>query len=144
MRLRHTFAEYTKRNRILKELGYASYRAYLQSPLWKRIRTDVMDVCGRKCEMCGKKARQVHHDWYSVQNLKGDTLDGMMGTCGECHKGVEFHRDGTKASPGSVRGHVRSRQGQPSKKRKKATKRRRKVLSAMRRDRDIHERMCDR
>ena len=146
MRARHTFGEYAKRNRILKEMGYESYPAYLASPLWARIRVDVLNLCRSRCEMCGERANQVHHNRYSEANLKGESIDGMIGTCGKCHKGVEFHRDGSKASPGMVRGHVKSRQGQKpiTKKQKKSKKRRRRTLFEMRRDREFHEKMCDR
>jgi 5-methylcytosine-specific restriction endonuclease McrA len=105
-------SSYKERDLILKKAGFASYRDYLSSPTWWKIRARVMEKAGGKCRICGGKAAQAHHVFYSRSNLKGSNLTGVVAICRQCHEEVEF-TDGKKlnqeasrkkysaASPGS-------------------------------------------
>jgi hypothetical protein len=63
----------------------AKYKAYLQSPLWKRRRDLVMKRCGGICEGCGtRRATEVHHVTY--QHVFRELLFELRGLCDGCHK----------------------------------------------------------
>lgn len=81
---------YVRRNEILKGLGYSSYRQYLASDVWRKIRSDVLSAT-KSCWCCrSKPATQVHHTEYTLENLSGATTSGLVGMCGGCHYGSEF------------------------------------------------------
>ena len=90
--------EYTVRNEILCELGFKNYRAYLRSPLWKRIRKAKITKDPR-CWSCDKPGRQIHHSVYSRAVLTGDTDAGLWTLCARCHRYCEFTRNGHKRQP---------------------------------------------
>jgi 5-methylcytosine-specific restriction endonuclease McrA len=92
-----TGSRYSRRNAVLAEMGYSSYRAYLASDLWKSIRERVLERDGGMCRMCLKrKARSVHHITYHEDTLRGETLDQLVSVCGGCHVVSEFDRKGEK------------------------------------------------
>ena len=97
-------ASYLARARNLRRLGFRSYREYLASDLWKAIRDRVLDRdCGR-CAFCHFfEAVSVHHMLYDAATLRGDTLEHLKSTCGKCHLGIEFDRDGNKREMCSAR-----------------------------------------
>jgi hypothetical protein len=81
---------YRYRNDNLRQLGFESYRAYLDSPLWKNIRVRVLERAQQTCERCRKNpARQVHHRAYDPTTLRGDSIDALTATCGGCHRHAE-------------------------------------------------------
>lgn len=85
-----------KRDKRLKRLGFASYRDYLRSDLWKAIRVAKLELTPR-CEICdSSRATQVHHLRYTYSCLKGKNPVPLVSACPECHKRLEFKRDGTK------------------------------------------------
>lgn len=84
------FAAYAVRNAILADLGYPTYKAYLESSLWNAIRQRVLSKLGRGCYVCGFTARTIHHRQYAREVLTGDTLDGLTPLCKECHNKIEF------------------------------------------------------
>ena len=45
----------------LKLLGFASYSAYLKSPLWRAVKSKVIKVKGDTCFLCHRQADTVHH-----------------------------------------------------------------------------------
>lgn len=90
--------EYAVRNGILLELGFKNYRAYLRSPLWKRIRKAKITKDPR-CWACEKPGRQIHHSVYSREVLLGDTDIGLWTLCARCHRYCEFTRAGHKRQP---------------------------------------------
>ena len=94
---------YDERDAIIRSLGFESYKAYLQSDLWRSIRSRVYEKHGHKCYVCRKQgvfkvpATEVHHRRYTPQNLAGESIFGMFPVCRECHISVEF-KDGRKVS----------------------------------------------
>lgn len=89
---------YGSRNRTLLAMGYESYHAYLQSDLWKQIRSSVLSK-SRVCISCGGRACVVHHSRYDENTLRGITLIHLHPVCEPCHSKAEFLRDGNKATP---------------------------------------------
>jgi hypothetical protein len=100
---------YKARNRILKALEFASYDAYLASPLWAEIRERKLASEGRRCFACGKLATQVHHGGYDKLTLSGpgeqSSYDGaitwekwlelaeLYAVCSTCHEWAEKFLD---------------------------------------------------
>lgn len=82
--------EYAKRNATLKQLGFASYREYLESPLWAEIRARVFRLKGSECFLCGGAATQLHHNRYRLEELTGDNLKEIKPLCRPCHEQIEF------------------------------------------------------
>lgn len=99
---------YKERNRILKELGFASYKKYLNSPLWESIRLAVLSRDKHKCFGCGRQAKQVHHMAYTLDNLAGRDLSRLRSLCGGCHRGIEF-RWQQKMPLGKANGRLRKK-----------------------------------
>ena len=94
---KHAGTRYDRRNAILAEMGFVSYKEYLASDLWKKIRRTVL-CDGNACLVCGKRANQVHHTKYTLANLSGESLEGMVPICRECHQNIEFNRKQQKVS----------------------------------------------
>lgn len=88
--------EYAARNRILRDMGFASYADYLKSDLWKEIRLKVLERADFTCHICQGDASQVHHRLYFREVLEGKWLNCMNAICVECHKLGEFSDDGEK------------------------------------------------
>ena len=98
------YLEYVERNKSLKEMGFNSYRAYLASKLWKKIRAEVL---GDKplCLICQKPAYEAHHLSYGKDVLLGKDLTQIVSLCGDCHHKIEFrNRDGKKLNPAQASG----------------------------------------
>lgn len=76
-----------KREAILRDRGFSSYSDYLASRLWMTIRWRVMLAADKRCQFCRQRAaRQVHHKFYTVNNLMGTNVDGLVAVCARCHK----------------------------------------------------------
>lgn len=71
------------------------YWNYLQSPLWKIIRSRKLSK-NPNCELCGELANQVHHTEYTDDVLDGRDDSKLVSICGPCHKMIEFDIDGNK------------------------------------------------
>lgn len=85
------FKTYQDRNELLKTLGFRSYKAYLASPEWARIRHRVLLRAKDQCEICRSAvATQVHHKQYDKETLLGKTLKHLIATCDDCHVLGEF------------------------------------------------------
>ena len=89
--------EYHKRDEILKKMGYASYREYLRSPKWRKIRNRAMKKAKGLCKLCGDPARDVHHLSYTKQVLLGGKGRMLIALCRPCHEDGEF-ADGRKTT----------------------------------------------
>lgn len=96
---------YERRDSLLKQLNLAvSYAEYLESDLWKFIRTAVFGAAGGKCKLCGSEASEVHHLKYDRNTLTGKplflkpprALRHLVALCRECHVRVEFTPAGIK------------------------------------------------
>lgn len=75
---------------IVRRLGYASYKDYLKTPLWREhIWPRIMERDSYTCQ-CGKKATQVHHHDYTEAVMRGDDDSLLISLCVTCHKIVEF------------------------------------------------------
>lgn len=91
-------AQYAERDAIVKSLGYSSYRTYLHSAIWKGIRHNVL-LQNTRCRACGKKATQIHHNRYLLEDMNGKCLEHLIPVCGTCHRAAEFSKDGSKIGP---------------------------------------------
>jgi hypothetical protein len=90
---------YIRRNKLLKRLGFTSYKAYLATDLWKRIRDSHLKS-HPLCFGCGRTAKTVHHGQYTPANLLGHTSEHLYSICHGCHERIEFHhRTGRKLTP---------------------------------------------
>jgi|SRR6185295_14794952 len=81
---------YSDRNRMLLEMGFASYAAYLRSQLWASIRRRVYEIKGGWCYLCGRQATELHHNRYHLADLEGRRLRYISPICRGCHHGIEF------------------------------------------------------
>lgn len=82
--------EYRNRNHLLRDMGFASYREYLASDLWARIRAEVFRQKGVECFLCGGVATQLHHNRYRMQELTGEKIKEIKPVCRSCHENIEF------------------------------------------------------
>ena len=71
--------------RVLREMGYSCYAEYLQSDTWMRIRRRVLKKAKGRCSDCPSAAAQVHHEEYTVENLKGKSYRFLEALCDDCH-----------------------------------------------------------
>jgi hypothetical protein len=81
---------YFSRNLILKEIGFNTYKDYLKSELWKKIRKKVLAREKNVCEICQCHGNQVHHSRYHKNDLTGKNLNFLHVLCGDCHEKIEF------------------------------------------------------
>lgn len=89
---------YGDRNELLKTMGYDSYKAYLNSPLWADIRKRAYYVHGSLCRLCDAPATVIHHIGYGKSVLEGRTLHQLAPLCVGCHAKVEFRKGQRKRS----------------------------------------------
>lgn len=80
---------YTLRNIFLKELGYKSYKEYLQSQDWKSIRDNILKE-SPNCILCENKAVLLHHTKYDISALLGLRKHVLASLCYHCHEKIEF------------------------------------------------------
>lgn len=76
-------------------MGFDSYKAYLASDLWKKIRSAQLAE-HPNCFGCRRPANQVHHGKYTYCNLSGINRLHLISSCGGCHFRSEFTADGRK------------------------------------------------
>ncbi len=95
--------EYQIRNELLRGMGFDTYRAYLESPLWKVIRTRQLELNPWCSLRCGKLARIVHHSRYTADNLTGASVAHLHPLCHACHKAIEHGSRGRKLTMPAVR-----------------------------------------
>lgn len=93
---------YGIRRAALQTLGFTSYLEYLDSQLWRDVRTSLLKNRGWECELCGDEATQVHHQHYGVDDLSGNRFDYLVAICAGCHHCVEFDSNGKKRSAAGV------------------------------------------
>ena len=79
---------FNKRNSIVKKMGFIDYNDYLKSSLWKEIRTNIV-LNKEKCLFCLSNSElNVHHLFYSKENLTGKTKRGLILICQTCHEKI--------------------------------------------------------
>ncbi len=59
------------------------YKKYLFSAWWRAKRQEKMVEQSRKCERCGKPAKEVHHKHY--RTVGAEKLEDLEALCSECH-----------------------------------------------------------
>ena len=61
-----------------------NYRAYMQSPEWRRRRNEALERAGHRCQVCnGTENLQAHHRTY--ENLGHELPGDLTVLCDECH-----------------------------------------------------------
>lgn len=59
------------------------YKPYLASQEWAKIRADLLILKKGRCEVCGKKGKQVHHLHYKT--LGEENPEDLILLCAKCH-----------------------------------------------------------
>lgn len=72
------------------------YKEYLDSPIWKEIRSRVMKRDMSVCQCCHTKAEVVHHRDYKASTLSGETINSLIALCRPCHKAIHRDRNGKR------------------------------------------------
>jgi hypothetical protein len=98
-----TLIGYAERDAILWKMGFDKYSDYLESYLWKEIRQQVLSSSEFCCQLCKKPSNQVHHLWYSKENLQGTNKKGLVSLCVKCHHSIEFGNELGKHEPTEAR-----------------------------------------
>lgn len=67
------------------------YKGYLDSRMWRLLRSAILEMRGNRCELCGKEKStlNVHHKTYDNLYHEYDHLDDLIVLCKECHS--KFH-----------------------------------------------------
>lgn len=74
-----------------KRGGKDSYAQKLKDPRWKSLRRQVLELHGHKCLLCGKKAWQVHHQFYVRGKEPWEyDIEDLTPLCGRCHQFYEW------------------------------------------------------
>lgn len=87
---------------VIEGLGFRSYRDYLASPLWRRIKGRVLWKKRKgswrkaRCRICRGMAVTVHHRSYEREVMLGKNRSKLVPMCRHCHKFIEFDDDGRK------------------------------------------------
>lgn len=80
---------YEYRNAALLELGFASYKEYLQSEYWHRIK-EKLPLEEWVCLFCLGEAQVLHHVRYDSWTLIGEDLECLAPLCHACHEAIEI------------------------------------------------------
>lgn len=89
---------YQRRDAVLKEIGFNSYKEYLESPLWGRIRSQAMRRNKYRCKKCGDWATCIHHKAYDKGTMLGKCAQSLAPLCFCCHEFIEYDHTGKKMS----------------------------------------------
>ena len=87
---------YYSRNQWLYRMGYNSYKQYLKTSKWQKIRLRVAEMFNNQCAVCQSTGHVVHHDRYHKDDLLGKTTDYLYLVCNDCHLKIEFNENGRK------------------------------------------------
>jgi 5-methylcytosine-specific restriction endonuclease McrA len=84
---------------IVQLLGYKDYKNYRQRALWRKvIRPRILKRDNYKCNRCGAKAKDVHHQEYTEKVMRGEDDNLLDSICRSCHDIVEFDEAGNQRS----------------------------------------------
>ena len=74
-----------KVKKVVKLKKQYTYKEYLLSPEWKKIRKRTLERANNKCEICKiTRAYQVHHKTY--KRLFNEKDSDLVAICGICHQ----------------------------------------------------------
>jgi hypothetical protein len=88
---------YATRDELLRSFGFRSYKQYLKSDEWSKIRGEVFAEYS-DCICCEHKAQVVHHVRYDSATLLGVHRLHLAPLCHKCHEAIEIQDDGEKGS----------------------------------------------
>jgi len=71
---------------------WRSYREFLDSEDWQKMRNKVMARDKHTCQICGAKATEVHHKAYTTRRYHLENLDNLIAICRKCHENI--HKKG--------------------------------------------------
>lgn len=83
---------YEYRNAALRELGFSSYKEYLASEYWQKVK-EYFPPCDQVCLMCLGTAQVLHHVRYDSWTLMGIHLECLAPLCHSCHADIELKED---------------------------------------------------
>ncbi len=117
-----------ERGVVLKSMGFANYKEYLNSPLWEEIRSK--KIRGKaKCANCESQENlQVHHNVYTEATLKGVSQYGLVVLCEDCHHNEHFTPKGRRRARWG-RWSKGGKKKQPFKKHKTTARKGRRTIS---------------
>ena len=74
----------------------SEYEKFLESPLWHKMRRQIISRDGGKCTTCGSKYKlQVHHKIYRG-GIGNEHPSDLITLCANCHK--KIHKKGNHVS----------------------------------------------
>lgn len=82
-----THLDWSQTMEEFRDRGYSKYAQYLSSAIWERKRRTVL-LANPQCCCCFKTATQVHHLFYTVDNLFGSSVNGLASICKSCHTDI--------------------------------------------------------
>jgi hypothetical protein len=88
---------YAARNELLLSFGYRSYKKYLASDEWKKLRAEVFAEYPT-CICCESQSQVVHHVRYDSATLLGVHRLNLAPLCHACHEKMEVLAGGEKAT----------------------------------------------
>lgn len=86
---------YSMRAESLKLLGFTSYKQYLSSPLWSKVKVEVLKK-SQHCFRCHRIAKTLHHASYDVETMAGRDHSRLFSICMGCHKRAEINSNNEK------------------------------------------------
>ncbi len=67
---------------------WRSYKEFLESSDWQKMRKKVLSRDKGKCQLCGGKATQVHHKIYTTRFYHLEKLENLIAICSTCHSKI--------------------------------------------------------
>lgn len=74
--------------------GAKTYKGYLKTALWKKIRARILERDCHQCQACLAPAECVHHIDYSQRALAGKSDQSLISLCHSCHYKIEHQGAG--------------------------------------------------
>ena len=81
-------------------MNKTTYKRYLRTQNWQKLRFEVLKRSGGKCERCGfqpykRGGLQIHH--LSYDRVGHESLEDLIAICPRCH--MEIHKITGKRKP---------------------------------------------
>lgn len=91
--LPHVRERWRQRDAALDRLGYGTYRDYLRSPHWVKVKARYRESILPQACMCGEETVDLHHMTY--ERIGAERLADLLPLCRRCHAMVhELERRG--------------------------------------------------